>query len=192
MLFAKSASRTCLRDCQTQDAQDQLVDQVTHPATLMKMAAAKIDAKGAPSSPRNWKWAEPVTQENRHAEHSWQTVKGGKGASATAKATAGCRVGIDSEGRFAIFYGLIRPGDVKKTAKAAGSAKAKSAPKGPVKISNSLDERLEHSLMRATQDALKGCADGKDLGHTLAGVVAAQLHPDRGLYHTPEAIRHAL
>lgn len=165
---------------------------VSDQALLKKMGDEKIKAKCDDLVADGWKWAEPVTNENRHAEHSWQTVTGGKGASAKNKALAGCRVDVENDGRFQILYGLIRPGDVKKTAKAAESAKtAPAKPKGPVKISNSLGDRLGQALMHATQDALKGAADGSDLVHTLAGLIGAQLQPHRNAGWAPHPISNS-
>lgn len=166
---------------------------VTDPALLKNMADEKIAGKCKELIEAGWKWAEPFNNENRFAHHMWQTVKGGKNASAKAKENAGCRVGVNDAGQFDIAYGLIQPSDVKKTKKTTGEAKAKTQPVGPPKISNSLGQRLESILMRATQDALKGVAQpNKQLEHTLAAVIAAQLQPDRGDGYTPSAIRHAL
>lgn len=164
---------------------------VSDPAMLKNMADEKITGKCAELTALGWKWAEPVTNENHYAEHSWQTVKDGKNASDKAKATAGCRVGIDSEGRFAILYGLIRPGDVKKTAKATGSAKAKEAPKGPAKISNSLDYDLDVMSARAIKDAVAADKHSTTLAKVLAGIVAQQITPDRYNY-MPQAVRKGL
>jgi ParB family chromosome partitioning protein len=97
---------------------------------------------------------------------------------------------LDREGKFEVEY-WVRPGDKKKGAAKAKAAQA--APAGPAKISNSLDHRLEATLMRATQDALKASANaGSGLEHILAAVVAAQLQPDRGEGYTPSAIRSAM
>lgn len=167
-------------------------------ALLVRVASEKIKAKCDALVKEGWAWAADKDDLPEGAIWNWRKLdKASSKASAKDKARSGCAVQIDYQGKFAIEYGLIKPGKVQLSEDAAissepdAAAAIKKTTKGQSKISNALDARLEEQLTAATKDALKAQGTGNTLAHLLANVVSSQIQPGlptRSPHHVQNAM----
>lgn len=105
------------------------------------------------------------------------------------KSRSGCWLSIDGNGNLVIDAGKVKPEERKEAAKIdkAESRKAAASPavspekkKEPASISNAMRERLKEQRTRAIKLCLvEDLSDGDELVRLLAGIVAAQIKPER-------------